>query len=86
MGLALSLWQTTTLETYRSPCKLTDFGEGIALYSMKKMSLNNYHSVLYSLLGVLKTSCSVQHSLEAPIHLATAGTRDNWNRGFDLGR
>jgi len=29
VGLALSLWQTTTLGTYRSPCKLTDFGEGI---------------------------------------------------------
>jgi hypothetical protein len=33
VGLALSLWKTTTLETYRSPCKLTDFGEGIVIFN-----------------------------------------------------
>ena len=32
MSVALSLWQTTTLGTYRSPYKLIDFGAGIDGY------------------------------------------------------
>jgi hypothetical protein len=50
---------------------------------MKKISLKNSHTVLYSLSDPVR-NLSQLVGAEAPIHLLLAGSRDNWNRGFDF--
>ena len=53
------------------------------IHSMKKISLNNSHGVLYSCSDPVRNFPRLVGA-EAPIHLLLAGTRDTWNRGFDI--
>jgi hypothetical protein len=48
---------------------------------MKKISLNNYNIVLYSLARHVRKR-SLLTGAEAPVHLLIAGTSDDWNLGL----